>query len=108
MGGEVLGVFTAGVAVVVFDQVFKDGGVEVEFLRKNTLKAELHQFVDDGAAEGIAFWVVSNVLADAVEQYYFCAAIGFYREYIVIGDGDIDKGIVKQFGKVRRVLLANR
>ena len=42
MGRIVLGVFTASVAVVVFDQVFKDGGVEVEFLRKNSLKTELH------------------------------------------------------------------
>ena len=53
MGGKILGVFAAGVAVVVFDQVFKDGGVEVEFLREDPLEAELHQFVDNGAAEGI-------------------------------------------------------
>lgn len=34
-------VFAAGVAVVVFDQVFKDGGVEVEFLREDAFEAEI-------------------------------------------------------------------
>ena len=57
----VLGVFAAGVAVIVLDQVFKDGGVEVEFLRENTLEAKLHQLVNNGAAESIAFGSVANV-----------------------------------------------
>src|SRR5690554_7750101 len=106
MGGEILVVFAARVAVVVFDLVFKDDGVKIKFLGKNTLKTELYQFVDDGAAEGITLGIVGNVLADAVEQYHFCAAIGFYREYIVIADGDIHQGVVKQLSKVGRVLLA--
>ena len=90
MGSEVLGIFAAGVAVVVFDQVFKNGGVKVEFLREDTLKAKLHQFVDNGTTECVAFRVVGNVLADAVEQHHFCATIGFYCKYIVIANGDVD------------------
>ena len=90
MGSKIFGVFAARITVVVFDQVFKDGGVEVEFLRENTFKTELHQFIDNGAAEGITFWVVGNVLTDAVEQYHFCATIGFYCKYIVISNGNVD------------------
>ncbi|GDB82024.1 hypothetical protein HmCmsJML189_01946 [Escherichia coli] len=54
VGRVVFRVFAAGVAVVVFDQVFKDGGVEVEFLREDAFEAEIGQLVDDGAAEIIA------------------------------------------------------
>lgn len=55
VGRVVFRVFAAGVAVVVFDQVFKDGGVEVEFLgAEDAFEAEIGQLVDDGAAEIIA------------------------------------------------------
>src|SRR5690606_31996317 len=108
MGCVVLGVFATGVAVVVFDQVFKDGGVEVEFLRKDSLEAEFHQLVDDGAAEGIALGFIGNVFADAIKQHHLGAAIGFYGKHVVIGLSNIAQGVVKQLGKVRRVLLAEQ
>ena len=40
---------------MVFDQVFKDSGVEVDFCVKMRSEAEIGQFVDNGAAEVIAF-----------------------------------------------------
>ncbi len=84
MRGVVLGVFAAAVAVVVLDQVFEDRGVEVEFLIEDALEAEFHQLVDDGAAEVVAFGVVGDVVAEAVEQHHLGAAVGFDREHVVV------------------------
>ena len=41
VGRVILGVFAAAVLVVVLDQVFEEGGVEVEFLDKDPLEAEV-------------------------------------------------------------------
>ncbi|MNR41597.1 hypothetical protein D3C85_1600000 [compost metagenome] len=55
MRGIVLGVFTAAVIVVIFDQVFEKRGVEVVLLGEDALEAELHQLVDQCAAKIVAF-----------------------------------------------------
>ena len=50
----VFGVFAAGIAVVVFNQVFKNRGKKIEFLRKNCLKAETRQLGNQRVAKIIA------------------------------------------------------
>ena len=108
MRREVFGVLAAAVAVVVLDQVFEEGGVEVEFLGKDALEAELHQFVDNGATEVIAFGIVGNIVAEPVEQHHLGSAVGFDREHVVVADGNVHQGVVEQFGEIRRVLLAEQ
>ena len=66
--GVVLGVLAATVFVVVLDQVFKERRIEVIFLGKDALEAELYQRVDDGAAEIVPLGWVSDVLADPVKR----------------------------------------
>ena len=104
----VFGVLAAAVVVVVLDQVFEEGGVEVEFLVEDALEAELHQFVDDGAAEVVAFGVVGDVVAEPVEQHDLGAAVGFDREDVVVADGNVAQGVVEQLGEIRRVLLTEQ
>ena len=106
--GVVLGVFAAAVLVVVLDEVFKQGGVEVIFLREDALEAELHQFIDDGAAEVVALGGVGDVFAHAVEQSDLGPAFGLYREDVVVTDGDVAQGVVEEFGELRRVLAAEQ
>ena len=52
--GVILGVFAAAVFVVVLDEVFEEGGVEVELFGEDALEAEGDEFVDDGLGERIA------------------------------------------------------
>ncbi len=104
MRGVVLGVFAAAVFVVILDQVFKQRSVEVIFLREDALEAEVAQFVDEGAAKGVALGWVGDEFADPVEQGDLGAAIGFHRENFIVADSDVAQGIVKQFGEFRRGL----
>jgi len=50
----VFGIFAARIAVVVFNQVFKNRGEKVEFLRKNRLETETRQFGNQRTAKIIA------------------------------------------------------
>ena len=50
----VFGVFAAGIAVVVFNQVFKNRGEKIKFLRKNCLETETCQFGNQRTAKIIA------------------------------------------------------
>jgi len=61
MWREILGIFSAAVGVGVFNQVLKDGGVEIKLLMEDMLKTEAGEFVDDGFAELIP--LVGDVLA---------------------------------------------
>ncbi len=89
MRGVVLGVFAAAVLVVILDQVFKQRGVEVVFLREDALEAEVAQLVDDGSTESVALGCICDELADSVEQGDLGAAIGLDSEDVVVGNGDI-------------------
>ena len=53
MRGIILGIFSAIILVIVFNQVFKDCGVEVVFLDKDVPKAEFNKFVNKCTAESI-------------------------------------------------------
>ena len=50
----VFGVFAAGIAVVVFNQVFKNRGEKIKFLRKNRLETKTRQLRNQREAEIIA------------------------------------------------------
>ena len=103
---KILGILASAVGVVILYQVFKNSGVEIEFLLENMLKTHTYQFVDDGFGKGIPLAAVTNVFGNAVEEYHFGTAICFYRENIVVGNGNVQQGIVKEFGKITFVLSA--
>ena len=100
----VLGILATTVFVVVLDQVFKEGRIEVVFLSKNALKAKLCQRIDDCAAEAVPLRVVSYVLAYPIKQSDLCATIRFYSKDVIVADGDGEQGIVEKLGKLRRIL----
>ena len=50
----VFGVFAAGIAVIVFNQVFKNRGKKIEFLRKNRLKTKTRQLGNQRTAKIVA------------------------------------------------------
>lgn len=100
----VFGIFAAGITVVVFNQVLKNRGEKVEFLRKNRLEAETRQLGNQRAAKIVASAFVGNVLTDTLEQHDFRPALGFHRKQIRITGGNIGERIVKEFGKIRAVL----
>jgi len=50
----VFGVFTAGIAVVVFNQVFKNRGEKIKFLCKNRLETETRQLGNQRTAKIVA------------------------------------------------------
>ena len=104
MRGVVLGVFAAAVFVIVLDEIFKQSGVEVVFLREDALEAEFHQLVDDGAAEGIALGGIGDEFTHTVEQGDLRATVGLDGEDVVVADGDVAQGVVEQLGEFRRVL----
>ncbi len=106
MGRIVLGVLAAAVLVVVLDQVFEEGGVEIVLLGEDALEAELHQLVDEGPAEVVALGLVGDVFADAVKEHDLGPALGLDREDLVVGDGDVAQGVVEEFGEFRGVLAA--
>ncbi len=54
MRRAVFGVFAAGIAVVVFNQVFKNRGEKIKFLRKNRLETKTRQLRNQREAEIIA------------------------------------------------------
>src|SRR5690606_25130974 len=95
----ILCILTATVFVVVFDEVFKNGREEIEFLIEDFLKAEIHQLVDDGLAEIIPLAAVGNVIAEFIDQGNLCTCSGFNREYLVVENSNIPEGIVKELGK---------
>ena len=100
----VFGIFSARIAVVVFNQVFKNRGEKIEFLRKNRLEAETCQLGNQRTAKIIAATFIRNILTDTLEQYDFRPAFGFHRKQFRITSGDVGERIVKEFGKVRAVL----
>ena len=106
MGRVVLGVFAATVFVVVLDEIFKQRGVKVVLLAKDALKAEVAQLVDDGPAKSVSLGGVGDEFADPVKQGDLGATIGFDGKDVVVGDGNVAQRVVKQFGKLGRVLAA--
>ena len=50
----VFGIFAAGIAVVVFNQVFKNRGKKIEFLRKNRLETKTRQLGNQRTAKIVA------------------------------------------------------
>ena len=55
--GVILRVFSAGIAVVILDEVFEEGGVEVEAFREDVLEGEGDELVDEGPwRRGRARW----------------------------------------------------
>jgi len=95
----ILCILAATVFVVVFDEVFKNGREEIEFLIEDFLETKIHQLVDDGFAEIIPLAAVGNVIAQFIEQSNLSTRAGFNGEYFVVENGNIPQGIVKEFGK---------
>ena len=95
----ILCILTATIFVVVFDEVFKNGREEIEFLIEDFLETEIHQLVDDGFAEIIPLAAVGNVIAQFIEQGNLCSSAGFNGKYFVVENGNIPQGIVKELGK---------
>ena len=104
MGRVVFGIFAAAVFVVVFDEVLEDGRKEVEFLVKDALKTKLHQLIDQGTAKIVALAAVADVVAEFVEKRDFGACSRFDRKNLVVVDGNVAEGVVKEFGKFFLVL----
>ena len=50
----VLSVLASTVFVVILDQVFEEGRIEIIFLGEDALEAEIYQLVDEGATEVVA------------------------------------------------------
>ena len=100
----VFGVFATRITIVVFNQVFKNRGEKIEFLRKNCLEAETRQFGNQRAAKIVAATFIGNILTDTLEQHDFRPAFGFYRKQLRILRGNIGECIVKELGKIRAVL----
>ena len=105
MGCVILSIFTTRITVVIFDQVFKDGGVKIEFFGKDALEAEVDQLVDDGAAESITLGFIGNIFTHAIKQHHLGTTVGLDCEYVVVVLGNVAQCVVEQLGKVWRVLL---
>lgn len=104
MGRVILGVFPAAVLVVVLDEVFEEGGEEVEFFREQALEAEADELVDEGAGEVVALG--GDVFGDGLEERLLLAIVGHDGEDILIKRGDGKQGGIEGFGEVFLVLLA--
>ena len=98
--GLILGILAAAVLVVVLDQVFKDGGEEIKLLLDDALKAEVHQRVDQRAAEGVALRTVGDVIAQLVEQDDLRSRIGLDRENVIVENGDVAQRVIEEFGEL--------
>ena len=96
----ILGILAAAVLVVILDQVFKDGGEEIELLLEDALETEIHQRVDQGAAEVIALGTVGDVVAQLVEQDDLRAGIGLDREDVIVEDGNVAQGVIEELGEL--------
>jgi hypothetical protein len=81
MWSVILGIFTATVFVVIFNEVFKNGREEIEFLMEDFLETEIHQLVDDGFAEIISLAAVSNVIAQFIKQWIFAPCLFLPKKY---------------------------
>src|SRR3989339_619538 len=104
MWGVILCIFTATVFVVIFNEVFKNGGEEIEFLIENFLETEIHQLVDDGFAEIIPLAAVGNVVTQFIKQSNLCTCACFNGKYFVVENGNIPEGIIKELCKFFFVL----
>ena len=59
----ILCIFSATIFVVIFNEVFKNGREEIEFLIEYFLETKIHQLVDNGFAEIVTLAAVGNVIA---------------------------------------------
>jgi len=73
MRGEIFGIFTSAVGVVIFNQVFEYGSVEIEFFVKNVFKAKSNKLVNNGTAKVIS--LVGNIFADVFEKGDFLTVL---------------------------------
>ena len=69
---------------------------------KDIFKTKVDEFVDDGFAKIIAF--VGHIFTDVFEQDNFLATFGQYREDVAVFFGNVQKGIIKNIGKLGFVL----
>jgi len=104
VGRVILGVFPAAVLVVVLDEVFEDGGEEVELLAEQALEAEVYQLVDEGAGEVVALG--GDVFGNGLEERLLLAIVGHDGEDVLVQRGDGQQGGIQGFGEVFLVLLA--
>jgi hypothetical protein len=104
VGRVILGVFAAAVLVVVLDEVFEEGGEEVELFGEDALEGEVDDLVDDGTGELVALG--GDVFGEGIEERDFFAVLGFHGEDIGIERGDGEEGGVQGFREVRLVLPA--
>ena len=102
MGRVILGVFAAAVLVVVLDEVFEEGGEEIELFGEDVLEGEVDDLVDDGAGEFVALG--GDVFGDGIEEHDFFAILGFHGEDVGIEGGDGEQGGIEGFREVVLVL----
>ena len=94
MGRIVFGILTA-VLVVVLYQILKDIGIEIVFLLKYGIKALGVEFVDDSPTEIVLPFYFGDQIRQGIKQAHAILRTGCYREYILVGFGDMQQGIVK-------------
>ncbi len=93
VGGVVFGVFAAAVLVVILDEVFEEGGEEVEFLGEDALEAEGGELVDEGAGKFVALG--GDVFGDGIEEDDLGFVVGGDGEDVGVEGGDVEEGGVE-------------
>lgn len=102
--GEVFGIFTAGISVVVLNQILVDAGVEVIALFKGIFKGELRKLVDDGSAEVGSLAGIGNENAERLEHQNGRMLRCTHGEDVGILRGHLGQGVIKQLVKAGLIL----
>src|SRR5688500_10437692 len=82
MRWKIFSILAATVRVVIFDEVFKDGSIEIELLVKDVFETEVNELVDNSLAKLIA--LIGHILADVLKENDLLTTVGNYRKDVTV------------------------